>query len=163
MGVEPLRLSEAMSALDESDLSETESAVLHIVKQHAIAGSELASNEEIADQLNFNTGTTIRGVMLRLERKGYVQIRSYQRGRQVYVKSLKLWTAAPPCRVPHWREVYDRDVGRTPSQPEGMLRSFPNIFETVNKLMKEHNLTFAHAQVMLMAHGVSALAAQQGA
>lgn len=150
-------------ATSEADLNHNERLVLAFVARAAEAGRELDSNEEIADQLGLDGTGTIRGIMLRLERKGYVETRSFQRGRQVYHKGLQLWTAAPPCTVPHWRTIYDRDVAKTPSQPKSTVEQFPNIMAVLDQLMKQHNLTFANAQVMLMSHGVSALAAQQGA
>jgi hypothetical protein len=150
-------------ATSEVDLNHAERMVLSFVARAAEAQRELESNEEIADQLGFDGTGTIRGIMLRLERKGYVEIRSYQRGRQVYHKGLQLWTAAPPCTVPHWRTIYDRSVERVPSQPQASVQQFPTIMSVLDQLMKAHNLTFANAQIMLMSHGVSALAAQQGA
>lgn len=160
MGIEPSFGADAY-ATSEVNLSHVERQVLAFVARAAEAGRELESNEEIADQLDFNGTGTIRGILLRLEKKGYIETRSFQRGRQVYHKGLRLWTAAPPCKVPHWREVYDHSEGRTPTQPQATIHQFPNILTAVHQLMKQHNLTFASAQVALMSYGVSALAASE--
>lgn len=155
MGAEPRFEEQPQSAID---LTHIERQVLAFVARAAEAGRELESNEEIAHQLDFSGTGTIRGIMIRLERKGHIKTQSYQRGRQVYHEGLKRWTGAPSCTAPHWRDIYDRDVDKTPTLPTAKLHQFPNVMSAVNKLMRDHNMTFANAQVALMSMGVSALA-----
>jgi hypothetical protein len=49
--------------------------------------------------------STTVSVMQRLERKGLIRIKRYQRSRQVYVVELDQWTKEPANKVPHWRDV----------------------------------------------------------
>jgi hypothetical protein len=53
-------------------------------------------------------GSTATGVLRRLEAKGYIERRSYQRGVQVCIVETGQCTASPPCTVPHWRTISDR-------------------------------------------------------
>lgn len=137
-------------------LTEIERSVLEFVERAALQERELESNEAIADALGFSGTGTIRGIMLRLERKGYVRIESYQRGRKVYATRVERWTRPPMCVVPHWRTVFDQSR-ETPSLPLARLLSFPTVVAEINRLQRERNLSFADAQIVLMSYGVSML------
>jgi hypothetical protein len=54
------------------------------------------------------TGGTSAGVLQRLEAKGYIERRTYQRGVQVCIVATGECTAQPPCLTPHWRMITDR-------------------------------------------------------
>lgn len=54
------------------------------------------------------TGGTSAGVLNRLEAKGYIERRVYQRGVQVCIPAKGICTAEPQCTVPHWRTITDR-------------------------------------------------------
>lgn len=138
------------------DLTPNERNVLSVITAAAIQGRELESSETIAYNLGFDGTGTIRGIMVRLEKAGYISCRSFQRGRQVWVKSIDRWTAAPPCQVPHWREVYAQSKQSTPTLPKQTVSAVPSIAQTVMRLMSERAITFADAQVVLMSYGVSA-------
>lgn len=144
------------------DLPYNERAVLAFIERAALQERELEPNDEIAHRLDCTGSGTVRGIMVRLERKGYIATESFQRGRRVLAKRLGKWTASPKCTVPHWREIYDRSKDATPVLPIGTLKQFPNIMAEVNRLMREHSLSMVNAQIMLMSHGVSRLAEQRG-
>jgi hypothetical protein len=54
------------------------------------------------------TGGTSAGILNRLENKGVITRKAYQRGVQVCIVATGKCTAPPPCTVPHWRTVTDR-------------------------------------------------------
>ena len=137
-------------------LTETEHKVLAFVERAALQHRPLDENDVIADHLGFSGTGTIRGIMLRLERKGYVKIKSYQRGRSVYAVRVGKWTKPPLCVVPHWRTILDRSKD-TPSLPVSRMMEFPTIIAEVNRLQRERNVDFAGAQILLMSYGVSML------
>lgn len=142
-------------------LTDNERTVLEYVERAALQQRELESNDEIGDRLQFTSTGGVRAVMLRLERKGFVKVRSYQRGRSVYAVRIGKWTKPPICTVPHWRSVERVSRKDTPTQPVVSLMTVPTIMTEVNRLMRERNLTFASAQIVLMSYGVSMLAAEQ--
>jgi hypothetical protein len=146
-------------AILADDLTHSERAVLQAIEAAAEANRELESNEEIADRLSFSGTGTIRGIMLRLERKGYISTESYQRGRRVFAKRLGKWTRAPFCTVPHWRTVYRKSRGETPVLPFHKLVEVPDIMAEVRSLMVDKGLDLMDAQLVLMSYGVSFRAA----
>jgi hypothetical protein len=164
MGVQDGLSSAAIGVSGLSPLTAIEHKVLDFVERAALQERELDDNDEIADALDFTGTGTVRGIMLRLERKGYVKIESFQRGRRVYAVRIDKWTKPPMCLVPHWRTILDRSK-ETPSLSVGKLMEFPTVMAEVNRLQREHNVDFANAQIILMSYGVSMLGfvrAQEG-
>jgi hypothetical protein len=150
----------AVASFDSSDmppLTAIEHRVLEYIERAALQERELEPKDDIAHQLGFSGTGTIRGIELRLERKGYIKIKCFQRGRQMYAVRLGKWTKPPMCVVPHWRTILDKSAA-TPSLPLTRLLEFPTITAELNRLQRERNISFADAQVVLMAHGVQMLA-----
>jgi len=142
-------------------LTEIERVVLEFVERAALQGRELESNDEIGDHLKFTSTGGVRAVMLRLERKGVIKVRSFQRGRSVFAVRVGKWTKPPLCTVPHWRSVERSSRDATPTQPVVALIQAPTVMDEVQRLMRERNLTMSQAQIVLMSYGVSLLAAEQ--
>ena len=143
------------------NLTISERTVLEYVERAAEQNRELEPNDEIGDALGFSGTGTVRGIILRLERKGYVKVRSYQRGRAVFAVRINKWTRPPLCLVPHWRTIAQKSYKETPTQPPQRLMQVPTVMEAVDSLMKERAMTMQEAQVTLMAYGVSMLAAER--
>jgi hypothetical protein len=53
-------------------------------------------------------GGTGPGILNRLESKGYIERKVFQRGVQVCIVATGQCTAPPPCTVPHWRTITER-------------------------------------------------------
>lgn len=145
-----------VASTDLPSLTEIEHAVLQFIERAALQDRELEANDDIGHALGFSGTGTVRGIMLRLERKGYITTQSYQRGRKVYAARIDKWTKPPLCVVPHWRTILDKSR-ETPSLPVAKLMEFPTIVAEINRLQRERNLPFQEAQVVLMAYGVSML------
>lgn len=145
----------------QGEPTEVELAVLEFVERAALQERRLEGVEEIAHALGFKGSGTIRGIMLRLERKGYVKIESYQRGQRVYAVRLDKWTLPPMCLVPHYSTIYEKSKRDTPTQPVSNLLQFPSVLAEVNRLQRERGVTFSDAQVMLMSLGVQMMAIER--
>jgi hypothetical protein len=148
-------------AILAADLTHSERTVLQFVEAAAEAGRELESNEDIAEHLNFSGTGTVRGIMLRLERKGYIVTESFQRGRRVFSKRIGKWTRSPLCTIPHWRTVLQKSKGETPALPFHKLAEVQNIMHEVRTIMVERGLDMMDAQLVLMSYGVSMMAAER--
>lgn len=77
------------------------------------AAAEAGARAPTADQLcelldeDGSGGPSISGTVLmlrRLEQRGLIRIRRFQRYREVQIVATGKWTAAAPCRTPHWRD-----------------------------------------------------------
>lgn len=146
----------------DDGLSDNERKVMDFITRAAAEGRELESNEEITHQLGYNGGGFVPNVMRRLEHKGLISVKSFQRGRRVRINATGEWTGKPPCQVPHWREVHAKSqYSGTPTLPQPTVRQVPTVMMEVERLMRELSLTFPNAQIMLMSYGVSAIAAER--
>lgn len=160
MGVQQAIAAEQVEA--PQPLTAVEKNVLEYVERAALQGRELEANDEIGAHLGFNPSCGgVRAVMRRLERKGVIKIRSFQRGRSVFAVRVGKWTKPPLCTVPHWRSIERISASSTPTQPVFAIIETPTVMDEINRLMRERNLTFAAAQIVLMSYGVSMLAAEQ--
>lgn len=95
---------------EEFRLSPLENAVFSLCNAAAEDGRQLESNDDIMEALEgcgFTLcaygGGTIPGIMKRLEAKGAIKRRQFQRGRQVCIVATGKWTAEPNDTSPHWR------------------------------------------------------------
>jgi hypothetical protein len=138
-------------------LTGIERKVLDFIERAALQERQIEPKDEIAHQLGFSGTGTIRGIELRLERKGYIKIKCFQRGRQIYAVRLGKWTKPPMCIVPHWTTILDKSAKETPTLSIAKLLEFPTIVAEINRLQRERNLAFQDAQVVLMSYGVSML------
>jgi hypothetical protein len=147
----------SVSVPDQPALTEIERKVLEFVERAALQDRELEGNDDIAHHLGFTGTGTVRGIMLRLERKGYIRTVSYQRGRKIEALRIGKSTKPPMCVVPHWRTILEKSEA-TPSLPVVRILAFPTIMNEIQKLQRERNISFPDAQLVLMAHGVQMLA-----
>jgi hypothetical protein len=114
---ENLSLTEmVLGTCDSSSLTPVERTALEFCKARALAGkpvTQLDITIAIGSQ-NF-TGGTAAGVLKRLEQKGQIVRKFYQRGLQVCFPDSGICTTEPACRAPHWRSR-DESVQTVPVQ-----------------------------------------------
>lgn len=94
-------------------LSPIEQRVLEICKRAADEGRELDSIEDMRMELGALSYSTVPGIMKRLEAKGHISRRIYQRGRVVCIAATGQCTAEPSNQAPHWR--FRTDQPQTPT------------------------------------------------
>lgn len=84
-------------------LTAIESVALRKLEQIAREGRQATQNE-VAEALGASPLTgTVPGVFNRLQAKGYITRRYYQRGLEITIVESGLTTAPPADRSPHWR------------------------------------------------------------
>lgn len=88
-----------------SDPREAERLVYAEVVRCVEEEREMTNQDDLAEILGGSSVSTTVGVLQRLERKGLIRIKRYQRSRQVYVVELDRSTKEPANKVPHWRDV----------------------------------------------------------
>lgn len=84
-------------------LSPIEREVLRLCERAAAEGRLLESIEEMRHGLGALSYSTVPGIMKRLEAKGYISRKVFQRGRQVCITATGQCTAPPSNTAPHWR------------------------------------------------------------
>lgn len=87
-----------------SPLSTIEQRVYEFCKAAASEGRELDNIGEMSDAIGLASTSTIPGAMKRLEEKGYITRKIYQRGRQVCITATGQCTPPPANTAPHWRD-----------------------------------------------------------
>jgi SOS-response transcriptional repressor LexA len=87
----------------QAPLTTIESRVYEICRRCASAGVELDSQESIIVEVGFESPSSAADVMRRLETKGYIERRLFQKGRMVKICETGEWTAEPKNTAPHWR------------------------------------------------------------
>jgi hypothetical protein len=65
--------------------------------------------DELCELLDEGDGgpvvATTVNITRRLEKRGLIKVRRYQRYREVQIVATGKWTADARCRTPHWRET----------------------------------------------------------
>lgn len=89
-------------------LTPIEQRVLDICESAARDGRELDSIEDMRMTLGALSYSTVPGIMKRLEAKGLITRRIYQKGRVVCIAATGKCTAEPRNTAPHWRFRTDR-------------------------------------------------------
>jgi hypothetical protein len=87
------------------DPREAERIIYAEVVRCACEQREMATCDDLSDLLGGSAVSTTVGILQRLERKGVIRIKRFQRSRQVYVVELDKWTREPSNTVPHWRDI----------------------------------------------------------
>jgi hypothetical protein len=87
----------------DDGLSQIERDILGLCARAAADGRQLESIEEMMGMFGFSSYSTIPGIMRRLEAKGFITRRIFQRGRQVCITATGQCSAPPACTAPHWR------------------------------------------------------------
>jgi hypothetical protein len=87
------------------DPREAERVIYAEVVRCAEEQCEMSKADDLVEMLGASSVSTTVGILQRLERKGLIRIRRFQRSRQVYVVELDKWTREPSNTVPHWRDV----------------------------------------------------------
>jgi hypothetical protein len=140
------------------DLSANERNVLLYCERAAREDRLLEGVEDMAFELKLEGTGAIRNIMVRLEAKGFIKNRCFQRGRQVYVASLDKWTKEPANTTPHWKHVYEQSKNNTPTLPRKRIEEASTVMAAVTRLMREKNISMPEAQIMLMSFGVAQVA-----
>lgn len=65
---------------------------------------ECPTCDDLCDLIGSASVTSSVQIIQRLERKGMIKVRRYQRSRQVYVHALDAWTKEPANKSEPWRE-----------------------------------------------------------
>jgi len=86
-----------------SPLSPIERTVLGYIERAAAQGVILDENSVIAEDLGVQSTSSVSDVLRRLENKGIISRKLYQRGRQVCITATGECTAEPSNLTPHWR------------------------------------------------------------
>ena len=87
----------------QAPLTTIEARVYEICRRCAAESRELDSQESIIAEIGFESPSSAADVMRRLETKGYIERRLFQRGRMVKINETGEWTAEPRDTTPHWR------------------------------------------------------------
>lgn len=91
------------------NLSPDEQTVLAALTEAAKDGRRCPTTDELLELMPHRASASgVIELLDRLEAKGHIGIRRFQRSRQVYIHSIGKWTAAPGDMTPHWR---GRDPG----------------------------------------------------
>jgi DNA-binding MarR family transcriptional regulator len=104
---EPVLRSRSFT-LSTPPLTTIEKFALEHCENQARAGQPV-TQASITDAIGSSNvaGSTAAGVLNRLDAKGYIERRAFQRGVQVCIVATGQCTAPPPCTVPHWRTISD--------------------------------------------------------
>lgn len=89
-------------------LTPIEQTVLDRCREAAAAGSLAPSIEELTAAIGAAGVSTVPGIMNRLEAKGYITRKIYQRGRVICISETGQCTLPPNDQTPHWRFRTDR-------------------------------------------------------
>lgn len=86
-----------------SALTPIEFEVFARCEEAASQGLPAPSIEELTTAIGVNGAATVPGIMKRLEGKGYITRKIFQRGRQVCITATGQCTVPPSNQSPHWR------------------------------------------------------------
>lgn len=89
-------------------LTAIESIALECLKQIAREGRQATQPELCAATGAMYQSGTVPAILKRLEQKGYITRKVYQRGFAVSISGTNLSTAEPPNTAPHWRDRTDQ-------------------------------------------------------
>jgi hypothetical protein len=88
-----------------SDPREAERIIYAEVVRCAVEEITMTGQDDLSSLLGGSSVSTTVSIMHRLERKGLIRVKRYQRSRHVYVVEMDRWTAEPVNKSPHWRDV----------------------------------------------------------
>lgn len=105
-------------------MSRREKVIFDALVHAANRGDPCPRQDDLVALLDDGAGVSSTvDVMQSLERRGLIQIRSYQRSRQVTICASGKSTAAPKNRTPHWR----RRPGHVPAPATSTLKRKPDV------------------------------------
>ncbi|ALH82919.1 hypothetical protein [Sphingopyxis macrogoltabida] len=70
----------------------------------AEAGRPAPTCDDLVEVSGYSAVSSTVGAVQRLEQRGLIEVRRYQRSRQIMIVESGLWTARPLNEAPHWRE-----------------------------------------------------------
>lgn len=85
-------------------LAPREQAILNAIEKAARSGEPCPDNATLACIIDASSISSPVAYLKRLEEKGVVRVKRYQRGRQVTIVTSGLSTREPANRQPHWRD-----------------------------------------------------------
>lgn len=93
-----------MSFSPGEGLREAESVIYAEVVRCAEQNIEMTKADDLSELSGKAIATTV-WILNRLQCKGLIRIKRYQRSREIYVVAIDKSTKAPANQVPHWRDV----------------------------------------------------------
>ncbi len=70
----------------------------------AVAGKPCPTADDLVDVSGYSAVSSTVEAIQRLEKRGLIEVRRYQRSRQIMIVETGQWTARPLNQAPHWRE-----------------------------------------------------------
>ncbi|ALC13821.1 hypothetical protein [Sphingopyxis sp. 113P3] len=70
----------------------------------AEAGQPAPIADDLVDISGYSSVSSTVDAVKRLEQRGLIEVRRYQRSRQIMIVETGLWTALPLNTAPHWRD-----------------------------------------------------------
>lgn len=105
-----------MGATTMHKLSQSEQIVYDALCRAADEMDFCPKNEDLAELAGFNSLGGMADLVSRLEEKGFIEVRRFQRSRQVRIVATDKWTVRPINMAPHWR-----------NRPPETLRPAPDV------------------------------------
>jgi len=93
-------------------LTEREETVYHALAGAADRGEGCPTGEAIRDLLGAQTASASSKILARIERKGWIRVESFARGRRVTILRTGKATRDPGNTAPHWRQT--KEAARSP-------------------------------------------------
>lgn len=124
------------------DLSKTERVAYEAIKRAADRCEPCPTCDDLRAILNFDSVSGTVRVVQRLEAKGLIEVRRFQRSRQVRIVETDKWTARPLNCAPHWRDR-PREMP-TPAQHTIRQRE-PSIAKQIETWAAKRRISFSDA------------------
>lgn len=70
----------------------------------AVAGQPCPTADDLVEVSGYSSVSSTVEAIQRLERRGVIEVRRFQRSRQIMIVETGQWTARPLNQAPHWRD-----------------------------------------------------------
>ena len=124
------------------NLSECERVVYDALVSAANDADFCPKNEDLAEMAGFNSLGGMADLVSRLENKGLIEVRRFQRSRQVGIVASGKWTARPINTAPHWR---DRPPETLRPAPHVVNQRKPNMAAEIMSWASKRGVTLSDA------------------
>lgn len=108
----------------------------------AEAGLPAPMADDLVEVSGYSAVSSTVDAVRRLEQRGLIEVRRYQRSRQIMIVESGLWTARPLNTAPHWRER-PRDIP-TPS-PVAVKARAPDVSADILKWASSRGVSLSEA------------------
>jgi hypothetical protein len=146
-----------MRKADLPALTGVEMVALDFLTDAANAGRQVTQQQlAIAVGSQSPNSGTAPGILKRLENKGRIRRKYFQRGVQVCIVATGQCTAEPACKAPHWREIANKSETITPVMAIHQVEAeVPNIAAYIHMMMREENMSYQSASIALLSRGIA--------